>query len=346
MKTRWTILAVVAPALLAATGFAYLKLNASGGQMTAAAETFVKSLSSDQAAKAVLAYGAPQRTDWHYIPKPERKGLQIKEMNDAQRKAAHALLRSSLSAAGYDKATRIMQLESILRELEKSRGAGPIRDPERYYFTLFGQPGATRWGLSVEGHHLSLNFVVENDKVLSSTPTFFGANPATLMADYGGDFKKGDRVLAKEETLAFALVESLNSEQRSAAIIADKAPKDIRGAGQPAAPASAPEGLAAGKLTREQLAILRTLVDEYAHNLPDDVAAQRLATIERDGWDAIRFAWSGAEKPGVGHHYQIQGKSFLIEFNNTQPDSAGNIANHIHSVWHDLAGNFALPAGK
>ena len=166
MKTRWITLTAVALAVFAATGFAYLKLNSSGGPMTAAAETFVKSLSSDQAAKAVLAYSAPQRTDWHYIPKPERKGLQVKEMNDSQRKAAHALLRSSLSAVGYGKATRIMQLESILRELEKSRGGGPVRDPERYYFTVFGQPASSaRWGLSVEGHHLSLNFVVDGDKV-------------------------------------------------------------------------------------------------------------------------------------------------------------------------------------
>ena len=142
MKTRFAILAAVALTVCAATGFAYLQLNASGGQMTAAAETFAKSLSADQAAKALLPYETPQRTDWHYIPKPQRKGLQIKEMNDEQRKAAHALLRNSLSAAGYGKATRIMQLEAILRELEKSRTGSPIRDPERYYFTLFGQPSA------------------------------------------------------------------------------------------------------------------------------------------------------------------------------------------------------------
>ncbi|MBI3465309.1 MAG: DUF3500 domain-containing protein, partial [Planctomycetes bacterium] len=30
----------------------------------------------------------------------------------------------------------------------------------------------------------------------------------------------------------------------------------------------------------------------------------------------------------------------LIEFVNTQPDSAGNPANHIHSVWRNMAGDF------
>ena len=76
------------------------------------------------------------------------------------------------------------------------------------------------------------------------------------------------------------------------------------------------------------------------------MAAERLAKIEKDGWSEIKFAWQGADKPGIGHDYRVQGRSFLIEFNNTQPDSAGNIANHIHSIWHDLAGNFAMPAGK
>lgn len=333
--------------LVAAAGFAYVKTSATGASMTSAAERFVATLSADQRAQAVLPYDTPQRTDWHYIPKPSRKGLQIKEMSAAEREAGHALLQSALSAAGYSKADKIMQLESILRELEKGRAAGPLRDPERYYFTLFGAPAAGgRWGLSVEGHHLSLNFVVEGDKVVSSTPTFFGANPGVLREDYGAGFPKGLRVLASEEELAFKLLDSLSAQQRKAAVIADKAPSDVRDAGKAAPPISPAEGLAARDMNADQVAHLRKLVEAYAGNLPVDVAAERLSAIERAGFDGIRFAWAGADKPGVGHHYRVQGETFLIEFNNTQPDSAGNVANHIHSVWHDLAGNFAILVEK
>ena len=331
-------------AVAASTGFAFLKLADSGVDMTAAGERFVKTLNEQQLATTVLAYDAPVRTDWHYIPKPTRKGLQVKEMNDEQRAAALELLKSSLSAAGYGKARRIMELESILRELEKSRTGSPLRDPERYFFTLFGRPSAGgRWGLSVEGHHLSLNFVVDGNKVISSTPTFFGANPAVLMADYGPQFKKGERALEKEETLAFQLLQSLTPEQRKTAIVADKAPKDVRGAGAASPPKSTAVGLAGSEMTKEQLATLRALVEEYAHNLPPDVAQGRLGAIEKEGYGGIKFSWQGADKPGVGHDYRVQGSTFLIEFNNTQPDSAGNVANHIHSVWHNLAGNFAIP---
>ena len=65
--------------------------------------------------------------------------------------------------------------------------------------------------------------------------------------------------------------------------------------------------------------------------------------MQKDGPGKIHFAWAGADKPGIGHYYCIQGPSFQIEFVNTQADSAGNPANHIHSVWRDLRGDFAIP---
>jgi hypothetical protein len=90
--------------------------------------------------------------------------------------------------------------------------------------------------------------------------------------------------------------------------------------------------------------MLRKLIAVYAHNLPADVAAQRLQAIEQAGFKKVHFAWAGADKPGIGHYYRIQGPTFLIELVNVQPDSAGNPASHIHSVWRDPRGDFALPA--
>jgi hypothetical protein len=96
----------------------------------------------------------------------------------------------------------------------------------------------------------------------------------------------------------------------------------------------------------DQVTIVLAVVETYARNLPADVAEERLSAIETAGYGGVKFAWSGADKPGVGHDYRIQGATFLIEFNNTQPDSAGNVANHVHSVWHNLAGNFAINVAK
>jgi hypothetical protein len=341
MKRRALLILACGLFLVAGAGWAFQRLSA-GAAMTQAADKFLATLSDEQEKQTVYPYDSPKRLDWHFIPKDERKGLQVKEMDETQRKALHALLKTALSEAGYSKATTIMSLESILHALEK--GGRNIRDPERYYATIFGKPETgQRWGLSFEGHHLSLNFVVEGGKVVSSTPSFFGANPAVVKNDVPDAPAKGTRVLAKEETLAFDLVNSLTDEQKRKAIVADKAPSDIRGPTGPQPPTDDPAGIAFNDLDPEQRVVLTNLIAVYAHNMPEEVANERLHAIEKAGHANLHFAWAGALEPGVGHYYRIQGPNFLIEFVNVQPDAAGNPANHIHSVWRDMHGDFGLP---
>jgi hypothetical protein len=346
MKSRTMIFSVALLALAVGSGWNFLTTTSTATNMTTAAETFLGSLTAEQKEKALFAkYEAPERVGWHFIPKTERKGLQIKEMTEPQRKAAYALLRSTLSQVGYDKATQIMQLEQILHELEEAKGTRRFaRDPQRYYFTIFGTPSSTgRWGLSIEGHHLSLNFVVAEGSVISSTPTFFATNPAIVMSQVEGGAKKGTRVLDLEETLGFELVNSLSDEQAKTAIIAEKAPREIRAAGEAQPPTDAAVGIKYGDLKQPQQVIMRRLVQSYFAKLPKDVAKETLDAIIAAGPENVRFAWAGAKKPEIGHYYRIQGSSFLIEFVNTQPDPAGNPANHIHCVWRNMKGDFALP---
>src|SRR5688500_5803043 len=313
--------------LSATSVWSYFKLSKTGELATDEANKFLATLSQEQKGQALLKYDDPKRVDWHFIPKEgdkEREGLKIREMSGDQRKAAHALLKAVLSEAGYGKTTKIMELENVLAELQKGK-RGPLRDAERYYFVVFGQPTAEgRWGLSIEGHHLSLNFVIDKGNVISSSPTSLCANPALVMGDYIPSVKRGTRVLAKEETLAFELLASLSAEQKKAAIIADKAPDEIRAAGEPQPPSEAAVGIAAEKLTGEQRSTLQSLIEEYANNLPVDVAKAWMEAIDREGIGQVHFAWAGAEKAGIGHYYRIQGPTFLIELVNTQADSAGN----------------------
>ena len=351
-KSRLGLAALLAAVFVSSTAWSYyLRLASTGESMTEAAEKFLATLDEQHRAAAAFEYNDAKRVAWHFIPlegDKEREGLKVRQMSEAERKAAHALLKSALSEAGYDKATKIMALENLLAELQKGK-VGPIRDAERYYFCVFGKPTSDgKWGLSVEGHHLSLNFVVEKGKVISSTPTVFAANPATVMADYPGThaIKKGTRVLAKEETLAFELLQSLTPEQRKAAIIAEKAPSEVRAAGEPQPPTDAPAGIAADKLADAQRKTLVALLDAYCDNLPAEVSKARKSAIDKAGAEKVHFAWAGADKPGVGHYYRIQGPTFLIEFVNTQADSAGNPANHIHSLWRDMNGDFAVSIGK
>ncbi len=335
------LVALLALTVVSVGGWKAYKSNA-GGDMSGAAEKFLATLDETQRAQAALDFDTPKRMGWHFIPLAERKGLQVRNMNEEQRAAAHKLLKASLSEIGYGKATKIMELENLLKELEKNKTGTPLRDSVRYYFTVFGKPTPEgKWGLSVEGHHLSLNFVVDKNEVVSSTPAVYCTNPAIVKQGAVG-IETGTRVLEKEETLAFELVNSLSDEQKQTAIISKTAPQEVRAAGEKQPPQDKPAGIAAAKLNNDQKKLLRQLVEVYLKNHPEEVVARHLDGLEQAGWDNLHFAWAGALEAGVGHYYRIQGPTFLVEFINVQPDAAGNRANHIHSVWRDMRGDFAV----
>ncbi|HJU41725.1 MAG TPA: DUF3500 domain-containing protein, partial [Vicinamibacterales bacterium] len=172
---------IVATAIVASfLGAATLASQKSAATMAKAATQFLGSLSPDQKAKAALPFDSDDRLRWHFIPNEmfPRKGLMIKEMNEAQRRLAHDLLRSGLSARGYNKVTAIIELEDILRAIET--GGKMARDKEEYLFTVFGAPAAKgHWGWRVEGHHISIRFTIADGAVnrqLASSPMFLGAN--------------------------------------------------------------------------------------------------------------------------------------------------------------------------
>jgi hypothetical protein len=333
-------------ALLCLTvGVAAALKNSPAVDMRTAAVALLELTEESQRATLLKDFQDPERVGWHFIPKKERKGVPLRDMSEAQRTASLRMLRASLSEMGYSKASQIMLMEKVLKELEGPERTWP-RDYQEYYVTLFGNPQSADdlWGLSFEGHHLSLNFVCRGSQVLDSTPQMFAANPAILQAELpGAPLKKGTRILALEETLAFDLVRSLSDLQKQTAIIAPEAPAEIRAAGEPQPPNETAVGISYNELTKEQVALLEKIVNVYSSAAPDEVHAKRMALIQENGWAKVRFAWAGALEGGIGHYYRIQGPTFLIEFVNTQPDAQGNPANHIHSVFRDMTGDFDLP---
>jgi hypothetical protein len=339
-------LAAVCFVILAAPCFAKDPApRAVGVVMADAAQKFLASLDDDDRALAVMDFGDPRRLDWHNIPKPDRKGVQLRDMSPEQQDLCHALLRSALSETGYETAVRILALENNLHAGEKHIEGGNLRDPLRYFLTIFGEPAAAgEWGWSFEGHHFSLNFVIHDGAVVSDTPSFWGANPATVKTFVEGGPEVGVRTLAEEEQLAFDLLGSLDDDQRERAVIADEAPDDYRGPGTPQPPHERPVGLPAEAMTEAQRDTLRALLEAYCSNLAPELAAARLADIDEHGWADVHFAWWGAQELGVGHYYRVEGPTFVLELVNIQSDPAGNPANHIHSVWRSLEGDFAVPA--
>jgi hypothetical protein len=316
-----------------------------GGPLTATASGWLESLSEQQRTRAHLEYDDTRRVEWHFIPMPTRRGLPLMDMDPQQQAWALRLLEGALSQVGYQKTTTIMSLELLLRTLE-GPGSEERRNPDKYYLTVFGTPGPDQqWGFGFEGHHLSLNFVLQGDKIVGSSPQFFGANPAHLRRTITGEglddrFPDGLQPLAAEEQLAFELLASFDEQQRRQAIVAEQSPPDVRWAGQAQVEAPEPTGLSVASMSADQQAKLRELIHVYTDSLPESVAAQRWAAIDAAGWESLHFNWSGPDQRGVGHAYCIQGPTFIVELVNNQPDAEGNLANHIHCVWRSLEGDF------
>ncbi len=340
MKGFRLLLAVVVLAGLMGVALIGQSAEQPATKMATAAEKFLGALTAKQKEKAVYDFDSKERTNWFFVPlqtrdrKSTRKGLPLEEMTAEQKDAALELLRAGTTPKSYTTATTIMSLESILRDLEK--GGAMVRNPGWYFFTIFGTPSKTgKWGWRVEGHHLSLNFTLDKGKIVSATPSFFGANPATIKQGP----RKGSQTLPEAEQLAKELFDALDDDQKKVALQDKQFPEIEQAKAKPNV--GEPKGLPASKMNDKQRGVLLKLVRSYADRMPEEIARLEMDKVEKAGTDKIHFAFAQqADKPGKPYTYRVQGPSFVIEFLNEQPDSAGNPANHIHSAWRNLQGDF------
>ena len=303
-----------------------------GQSVASRANEFLLLLDEAQLTKARYAFDDDERFNWHFVPR-ERNGISFNELTEKQRQAALALLKVSLSEQGYQKANNIMALENVLREVENRGNDDTYRDPLNYYLTTFGNPDpATEWGWRLEGHHISINFSSANGDIVSSTPTFWGSNPAVVRS---GRFA-GRQVLKQETDLGFTLVNSLDMRQLRTAVVAEKAPSDIITGNQRKAELQEPQGLGFSEMSEQQKKLFLQLLNVYVKNYQLGFAKRLMEKIEKAGIENLSFAWAGSLQPGAGHYYRIQGPMLLIEYDNTQ-----NNANHVHTAVRDLTNDFA-----
>jgi hypothetical protein len=326
---------------LAAGGAAALALGARPARaaptdeeaVEAAARAFVASLSPAQRAQALFPFAGAERTRWHWtVPASvPRNGLPLRAMSPRQRRLALALLRASSSQAGYRKALDIMALQGVLQRM--STGFSDPFDPDLYYVSVFGTPGARAWGWRLEGHHLSRHFTVVA-RTLVAEPFFLGAWPTRAESAYRS-VATGYRTMPREEDAAREIVLSLDGRLRRRAVLSSESLTDH--VTQNAVRVSPLDrvGVLTGDLpSRAQRRVLE-IVHTYLANHPQAMARQTLARIERAGIARTRFGWAGSTRPGQPHYYRLQGPTFLLEFDNSR-----NSGTHIHSVWRDFERDF------
>ena len=298
--------------------------------ITAAVRRWLDGLEDAQRAKATFPFDSSERFVWAYTPGP-REGLAIRDMRPAQREGASAIVASAMSRRSASEIAAIIALETILGEMERAGGGSgwTRRNPELYWFAVFGQPGSPApWSWRVGGHHVAIHVTVADDRVIGTTPSFLGANPAVVPSGPHA----GRRTLPGEEDLARALLAGLTASERGSAVVDERAPADIvTGTGRLADVQAVPVGIRHADLGRAGQAGLERLIRHYVDRVRPDVADPAWARVVADGLGDVTFAWAGSDAPGRGHYYAVRGPRFVIEYDNTQ-----NGANHIHAVWRDL----------
>ena len=201
-------------------------------EMAEAASAWLDSLTAEQRAAAhgaTPAFDDPldaERRRWFYTP-TDHGGLTMHQQRPAQQRAAMKLVATGLSMAGYVTVATTLGLENVLDRVEgfvtrfdRERG----RDPGLYYLRIFGEPeGHGPWGWRFGGHHVSLNNLVVDGELVTTTPCFMGADPASAPLLGGAD----SRPLARVEDLARELVRSLSPDLAARAVLLEKAPSDF-----------------------------------------------------------------------------------------------------------------------
>jgi hypothetical protein len=269
--------------------------------------------------RRVLAHRSldDQRLRWLEYRPQSRPGACLADLDRDARKAAHRLLATGLSPHAYAQAMTIVALEEVL---DRQEGWYRGRHSNDFWVVVYGDPREDAWAWRFEGHHLSVTMAVVDGEV-HPAPVFLGANPASVR--YAG--QPVVRPLAIEEDLARALLAAMDAPGRAAAIVADRAPADIRSGPEPYADDRiSPVGVRGDELGPAARGLLTELVGLYLARLPEELAAREAGRINRR---ELHFAWEGPTRPGQGHYYRIQGPDLLIEYDNT-----ANNANHAHTV--------------
>lgn len=304
-------------------------LSAQSNSPVTTTVAFLASLHTGQKSIATFPFSDTTRYEWHYLPASQikRYGLCLKELDTVQHISFYTMLKQFLSDRGYERSRQIMDYENLLKELEPRN---PGRIPENYFVAFYGNPTDRIWGWRLTGHHLTLNFTFVNGE-LAFAPFFFGVYPASLKEGPNA----GQRLIKEEEDLGFELVNSMTPAQRSKAVFQSVTFNDIQTTNAKIAARLDDSGIYAKELSRQQKMILEKLIVTYLSSMPEAIAGDRMKRVRAEAIEEILFAWAGGTEPGVPHYYRIQGKSFLIEFDNSQHN-----ANHIHTVWRDFNGDF------
>jgi hypothetical protein len=322
-----------------------------------ATNRFLATLDQTQRQRVTFAYDdEAQRARWSNFPVSivPRAGLNMGELNLAQRAAAMTLMSTVLSKRGFEKVQQIMDADEVLKTTEgnggapkggppkaggkgkgKGGGGGLLFGKDLYFISILGTPSdKTPWMLQFGGHHLALNITIAGDRGIL-TPSLTGAQPGTYTLE-----GRTIRPMGQESDKALALLNALDENQKKQAVLGFRVADLVLGPGEDGKTIQ-PEGLKASDLNDKQKAMLLDVIAEWAGIVHDSAAATRMAELKAD-LNTTWFAWSGPTNGTIGTniaaYYRIQGPHLVIEY--APQGMGGDSANHIHAMYRDPTNDY------
>ena len=282
-------------------------------------ESLLAALSDAQRLSVQKPFEDESRMDWTFFPRV-RGGLELADVqdNDQALAAAEALLDCGLSDSGAKTATQIRRLDP-----QADLGGGVRLGPDRYAITIFGDPSSDgRWGWRVEGHHLNLNWTIDQGRVVSVTPMAFGISP---FVDQAGE----PQVLGDDQQAYLDFLGTLDTKTRAGSKRDGKMPREVPGVGKPHPESGDQLGIRFSALSGAAQAAAWKVLDTVYDRLDPELAWMRRAAARAQVEDMF-FSWSGTGLAFRPNAYRIEGRDFTFDFVNVQ--DAGN---HVHTLYRE-----------
>jgi hypothetical protein len=305
-----------------------------------AAEQFLESLTAAQRRRTLFPVDDLEWRKWMNQHFYVRQGVSFKEMTEAQRRAAFALLAASLSPRGMALTRDIMRLNETLAELT---GDHEFLGEWLYFITVMGKPSATEpWGFQLDGHHAIINYFVLGDQVVM-TPYFAGSEPVTATS---GKYR-GVSVLQEEQAAGLRMLLALDAPQRTQAVLSSNKTKNYNlGEAFKDNLVLDYAGACGANFSASARRQLLDLVELYVGNMDEGHARVKMDEVKRFA-DRTWFAWIGGSETTSVYYYRIHSPVILIEFDHQQPANLARFApdpklptrQHIHCVVRTPNGN-------
>ncbi|MCB1419378.1 MAG: DUF3500 domain-containing protein [Notoacmeibacter sp.] len=318
------------------TGRIRIDNGAPRAEMEAAASDLIKVMRPHIAARVRLSGSDAQWRCWHNMPMCwEIDDIGLEEMNAAERAATHALLRASVSEAGYRHLVELMEINRFSGELI---GREKYLNEHCYTIRLFGEPGDEVWGWQIYGHHLCLSFrLVGPTYVLA--PTLLAAEPTVV--DEGA--MAGVNAFLETEMAALELMQGLSPQLQARAqtlpsILSDDVPEGRRHWSDSLHLGGAfrdnhvipLDGVCAKDFQPDDKKRLMVLLETFFLVLPDGPRKARMAEIERH-LDETSLTWMGGFDDWSPFYFRLHSPVVLAEFDHHQ---AVFLTNHEPARFH------------